>query len=52
VLLDALGHGPADTDTLAARTGQSAAATAARLSRLELDGVVFALPGGRWQRRA
>jgi DNA processing protein len=50
-LLDALGHDPADTDALAARTGQSAAATAARLSRLELDGIVFALPGGRWQRR-
>jgi len=51
-LLQALGHAPADIDTLAARTGAGAAATAALLARLELEGVVCALPGGRWQRRA
>jgi DNA processing protein len=51
-LLQAMGHAPADIDTIAARTGTNAAATAALLARLELDGVVFALPGGRWQRRA
>ena len=50
-LLKALGHAPADVDTLAARTGAGAAATAALLARLEIDGVVCALPGGRWQRR-
>ncbi len=51
-LLAALGHAPADIDTLSQRTGRSAAALAALLARLELDGVVSALPGGRWQRRA
>jgi DNA processing protein len=51
-LLAAMGHAPADIDTLSQRTGRSAGALAALLARLELDGVVSALPGGRWQRRA
>lgn len=51
-VLEALGHAPVDIDTLGERTGQSAAALAALLARLELDGIVSALPGGRWQRRA
>lgn len=50
-LLDALGHDPATLDALCARTGWSAAALAARLLELELDGHVQRLPGGLYQRR-
>jgi DNA processing protein len=50
-LLEALGHAPADVDTLSSRTGLAAAAIAALLPRLELDGFVAPVPGGRWQRR-
>ena len=46
----ALGYDPADVDTLAARTGLPAAAVAAALTALELDGRVAALAGGLWQR--
>ncbi len=49
-VLRALGYDPADVDTLAARTGLSAATVAAALTALELDGRVNALPGGLWQR--
>ena len=51
-LLEALGHAPADVDTLCTRTDLDAATIAALLSRLELDGFVAAVPGGRWQRRS
>jgi len=50
VLIEALGYDPADVDTLAARTGLSAAAVIAALTTLELDRRVVALVGGRWQR--
>jgi DNA processing protein len=49
-LLDALGHDPCDADTLAARSGLSAAETAALLTQLELDGRIETLPGGLYQR--
>jgi len=49
-LLDAMGFAPACLDQLAARTGLPAASLAARLSQLEVDGRVDALPGGLFQR--
>ena len=49
-LLAALGHGPATVDQLAGRTGSDAAKIAAELSRLEIEGSIAALPGGRFQR--
>ena len=49
-ILGALGHDPADIDTLVARTGLAASAVIAALTGLELERVVASLPGGRWQR--
>ncbi len=49
-LLEHLAFDPCDIDTLAARCGLSSAAVTALLSQLEIDGVVAALPGGRFQR--
>jgi DNA processing protein len=49
-VLRALGHDPADVDTLAARTKLSIAATIAALTALELERQVAPLPGGLWQR--
>jgi DNA processing protein len=49
-LLDHVGFEPCDMDTLAARTGERAEALAALLTQLELEGLVEALPGGRYQR--
>jgi DNA processing protein len=49
-LLAALSHDPCDRDTLAARSGLSAAETSALLTQLELAGHVAALPGGLYQR--
>ena len=49
-VLAALGHSPADVDTVAARSGETAAAALAALTALELDGQVASLPGGLWQR--
>ena len=48
--LDALGFDPFDPDMLAARSGMNAAEVAALLTQLEIEGVVAALPGGRFQR--
>lgn len=50
-LVDAIGRGPVDLDRLVARTGLPPERIAAMLVQLELDGLVGALPGGRWQRR-
>ena len=50
-VLDALGHDSATLDAIGARTGLPAAALAARLLELELDGRVARLPGGLYQRR-
>jgi len=49
-LLDALGHDPADVDTLAARVGADAGSVAAQLLELELAQRVERLPGNRYQR--
>ena len=51
-VLDALGYDPATLDALGARTGWTAAALAARLLELELEGRVQRLPGGLYQRCA
>lgn len=49
-VLAALGHDPADIDTLALRCGLTADALYAILLPMELDGLVARLPGGRFQR--
>ena len=51
-LLDAMGHGPMSIDEIVDETGSCASAIAAQLTRLELEGAVCALPGGRYQRTA
>lgn len=45
-----VGFEPCDFDTLCARCGVSPEALAARLTQWEIEGVVEALPGGRYQR--
>jgi DNA processing protein len=50
-VLAALGHDPADADTLIARTRLPAAAVSAALVSLQLAGRVYALEGGRFERR-
>ncbi|MBL8472022.1 MAG: DNA-processing protein DprA [Rhodocyclaceae bacterium] len=49
-LLAALGHGPVGMDELAGRSGLPAAQLLARLTELEMAGLVEQLPGGRLQR--
>lgn len=49
-ILADLGFEPCDIDTLSARTGESAPTLAALLTQWEIDGLVEALPGGRYQR--
>jgi DNA processing protein len=49
-VLAALGHSPADGDTIAARSGLTASSVLAALTALELAGRVASLPGGRYQR--
>lgn len=49
-VLAALGHDPADGDTLALRCGLTVDALYAILLPMELDGQVARLPGGRFQR--
>jgi DNA processing protein len=49
-LLDALGHAPATLEMLAARTEMEGAALQGTLLRLELAGMLTALPGGRFAR--
>ena len=51
-LLETLGHSPASLDTLVIRTGDSASALAAELTRLELAGRVERLPGGLFRQLA
>jgi len=48
--LAALGFDPFDPDTLAERAGMTAAQVAALMTQLEIEGVLAALPGGRFQR--
>ena len=45
-----LQHGPQSIDELVRETGHAAAEVAATLTRLQLEGRVHALPGGRFQR--
>ena len=49
-LLAHMGFDPVDVDALCARAELPAEAVAAELLRLELDGLVATLPGGRFQR--
>jgi DNA processing protein len=49
-LLAHMGFDPCDFDTLAARSGLSADALAAVLTECEIEGLIEALPGGRYQR--
>jgi DNA processing protein len=49
-LLAHMGFDPVDIDALCARAGLPAESVAAELLRLELDGWVATLPGGRFQR--
>jgi DNA processing protein len=51
-LIAALGFDVVSLDTLQARTGMETALLQAKLLELELDGQVFRLPGGLFQRRA
>ncbi len=49
-LLAHMGYDPVDIDALCERAGLPAEAVAAELLRLELEGLVATLPGGRFQR--
>lgn len=49
-LLAHLGHDPAGVDALIERSGLTAEAVSSMLLRLELEGLVEACPGGRYQR--
>ena len=49
-LLNALGHTPCDSDTLALRSGLTTDVLCAILTTLELAGKIACLPGGRYQR--
>lgn len=51
-LLEAMGHGPVSVDELARALSRGAAEIIARLSVLEIDGVVACSAGGRFQRVA
>ncbi|AOY00543.1 DNA-processing protein DprA [Jeongeupia sp. USM3] len=51
-VLGALGHDPADVDTLVVRSGLTVERLCAILLGLELTGRVATLPGGRYQRLA
>ena len=49
-LLEAMGYDPIHPDILAQQTNMAAADVYAQLLEYELDGIVAALPGGRYQR--
>ena len=49
-LLEAMGYDPIHPDILAQQTNTAAADVYAQLLEYELDGIVAALPGGRYQR--
>jgi DNA processing protein len=50
ILLDALGFGPVDLDTVVVRTGYKAEAVSSMMLILELEGHVQTAPGGRYSR--
>jgi DNA processing protein len=45
-----LGYDPCDFDTLAARSGVAPDVLAALLTQWEIEGLIEALPGARYQR--
>lgn len=49
-LLAHLGHDPVDVDTLVERSGLTPDVISSMLLRMELQGIVAAVPGGRYQR--
>jgi DNA processing protein len=49
-LLDCMGFDPCDLDTLSSRSGLTAERLYAILLKMELDGRIASLPGGRFQR--
>ncbi|MDT3737343.1 MAG: hypothetical protein ROZ00_14030 [Denitratisoma sp.] len=49
-LLDCLGYDSCDVDTLALRSGLTTERLYAILLKMELDGRIASLPGGRFQR--
>lgn len=49
-LLEHLGFEPCDIDTLVARSGLDSALVTAQISRLEIEGIIAPLAGGRFQR--
>lgn len=49
-ILSAMGYDPVTVDSLIELTGKPAEKIAARLTELELDGIVASLPGGKYQR--
>ncbi len=49
-LLDCMGYDPCDLDTLSLRSGLTAERLYAILLKMELDGRIASLPGGRFQR--
>lgn len=49
-VFSALGFDPCDIDTLCVRSGASAEEVAALLTQWEIEGLIEALPGGRYQR--
>lgn len=49
-LLEAMGYAPIHPDILAQQTNTAAADVYAQLLEYELDGIIAALPGGRYQR--
>jgi DNA processing protein len=49
-LLNHLGFDPCDIDTLSMRSGLASDVVSALLTQLEIQGVVAAVPGGRYQR--
>lgn len=50
MLLNHLGFDPCDIDTLSTRSGLASDAVSALLTQLEIEGIVAAVPGGRYQR--
>ncbi len=49
-ILEALGYAPMSIDEFAIHTGLGAATLAAQLTKLELEGLIEVLPGGRFRR--
>ena len=50
LFLESMGFGPASPDQISQRTGIATASVAARLSLLQIEGLIASLPGGLFQR--